>query len=112
MESINVSSFQLYSDAEIAFYEGSKKPNMPDKLMYRLVQGTVANMITLCHQLEHQRYPLMSELEKMAEKLCEIYPCLLVAKSYVSFFLILSKFESRFRGTNFCLDMFCEFLEE
>uniref|UniRef100_A0A7M5U0S7 Uncharacterized protein n=2 Tax=Clytia hemisphaerica TaxID=252671 RepID=A0A7M5U0S7_9CNID len=99
MESINVSSFQLYSDAEIAFYEGSKKPNMPDKLMYRLVQGTVANMITLCHQLEHQRYPLMSELEKMAEKLCEIYPCLLVAKSYESLYQSLKRRVQNVRPT-------------
>lgn len=67
-------NFQLYSDEELKAVEG--KESMSPSLQNRLVQSTVANMISGTHQLSTPRYPSFQELAEAARHLCEIYPAL------------------------------------
>ena len=67
-------NFQIYTDDEMRLVEG--RETMSDALQRRLVQSTIANMISTTQQLTKQRYPTFAELYEVANHLCKIYPAL------------------------------------
>ena len=67
--------FQIYTDSESQQVEG--KLGMASNLITRLIQSSIANMISSTQNLLTPRYPTFLEVEKMSAHLRQLYPALL-----------------------------------
>lgn len=94
---IEYPDFQIYCDAEVREYEG--KDFIPQKLILRMCQSNISNMITACQNLTEPRYPTIPEVLTVCKKLCEIYPGILQNGTHHVFFERMKRRLSNVRPT-------------